>query len=146
MVGTTRRALLLNALLATGVLGACQTAPPDIGAREDQLAAAGFVMKPANTPERQAMLGRLPAHQFLVRQNGGTTHYVYADSLVCDCLYVGTQQAYDQYRANQLAQHLADERQLAAITYADATWSWGTWGPWEPIGGVIGFGYAPIGW
>ena len=103
-------------------------------------------MKPADTPERQSMLGRLPAHQFLVRENGGTTHYVYADPLVCDCLYVGTQQAYDQYRANQLAQHLADERQLAAITYADATWSWGPWGPWEPVGGVIGFVYGPIGW
>ena len=144
--GALRCAALLKIILAFSILGACETTPPDYGASEDQLAAAGFLMKPANTPERQTMLGRLPAHQFLVRQSDGTTHYVYADPLVCDCLYVGTQQAYDQYRANRLAQHLADERQLAAITYADAAWSWGAWGPWEPVGGVTEFVYAPIGW
>jgi hypothetical protein len=141
-----RRTGPLGTLLAACVLASCQTTPPDFGAQEDQLAAAGFVMKPANTPERQTMLGRLPAHQFLVRENGGTTHYVYADPLVCDCLYVGTQQAYDQYRSNQLAQHLADQQQLVALAYSDAAWSWGAWGPWEPVGASFGFAYGPIGW
>ncbi len=134
------------ALLAVCLLAACQTTPPDFGAQEDKLAAAGFIMKPANTQERQAMLGRLPAHQFLIRENAGITHYVYADPLVCDCLYVGTQQAYDRYRANQLAQNLADERQLAALTYTDAAWSWAAWGPWQPVGVSFGFAYGPIGW
>jgi hypothetical protein len=135
----------LLGLVAVAVLSACQSAPPDFGAQEDRLAAAGFIMRPANTPQRQQMLGRLPAHVFIMRQNGDAIHYVYADPLVCDCLYVGTQQAYNQYRANQLAQHLADERQLAAITFADATWSWDAWGPW---GAAVPFGfvYAPIGW
>jgi hypothetical protein len=133
-------------LLTVCLLTACQTAPPDFGAQEDKLAAAGFVMRPANTPQRQTMLGRLPAHQFLIRQNGVTTHYVYADPLVCDCLYVGTQQAYDQFRANELAQNLADERQLAALTYTDAAWSWAAWGPWEPVNATFGFAYGPIGW
>ena len=136
----------LIALLAGVLLTACQTTPPDFGAQEDNLAAAGFLMKPADTPERQAMLSRLPAHQFLIRENGGTTHYVYADPLVCDCLYVGTQQAYDQYRSNQLAQHLADEQQLIALTYYDAAWSWGAWGPWEPVDASFGFTYGPLGW
>lgn len=140
--GLVVRAALLTACLLT----ACQTTPPDYGAQEDRLAAAGFVMKPASTPERQAMLGRLPAHQFLIRQNGDTTHYVYADPLVCDCLYVGTQQAYEQYRANALAQNLAAERQLVALTYSDAAWSWGAWGPWEPVDTSFGFAYGPIGW
>jgi hypothetical protein len=134
------------ALLTVGLLAACQTTPPDFGAQEDKLAAAGFVMKPADTPQRQAMLGRLPPHQFLIRENAGTTHYVYADPLVCDCLYVGTQQAYDRFRANELAQNLADERQLAALTYTDAAWSWAAWGPWEPVGASFGFAYGPIGW
>lgn len=57
---------------------------------KDQLVAAGFVIKPANTLERQVMLARLPAHKFVIRQNGDTIHYVYADPLVCDCLYLGT--------------------------------------------------------
>jgi len=127
------------------LLAACQTAPPDYGAREAQLAAAGFVMRPADTPQRQTMLSRLPAHRFIVRQNGATTRYVYADPLVCDCLYVGTPQAYEQFRANQLAQHLADERQLAAITYADSAWSWDAWGPWGPAV-PFDFVYESVGW
>jgi hypothetical protein len=136
---------MLAALAGTTLLAGCQSAPPDYGAAEDQLAAAGFIMRPANTPQRQAMLGRLPAHRFLIRQSGDQVHYVYADPLVCDCLYVGTQQAYNQYRANQLAQHLADERQLAAITFADSAWSWDAWGPWGPAV-PFGFVYAPLGW
>lgn len=134
------------ALVSFCLLTACQTTPPDFGAQEDKLAAAGFVMKPANTPQRQMMLSRLPAHQFLIRPNGSTMHYVYADPLVCDCLYVGTQQAYDQYRANELAQNLADERQLAALTYTDAAWSWAAWGPWESVGASFGFAYGSTGW
>jgi hypothetical protein len=143
-VNPSRPHRLVFTLCAVAALGACQSTPPDIGARENNLAAAGFIMRPADTPERQAMLGRLPPQQFVVRQNGDAIHYVYADPLVCDCLYVGTQQAYDQYRANQLAQHLADERQLAAITYADAAWSWGAWGPWDDVS--MGFVYGPTGW
>jgi hypothetical protein len=128
-----RRAKVTWAVIPGGALAACATAPPDYGAREDRLAAAGFVMKPADTPAQQVMLGRLPPHQFLIRTNGDTTNYVYADPLVCDCLYVGTQQAYDTYRANQLAQNLASEQQLIAVSYADAAWSWDAWGvPWAP--------------
>jgi hypothetical protein len=137
------RSLAIAAL--TGfLLGGCQalqSAPPDIGKQEDQLAAAGFLMKPANTPERRAMLQRLPSLQFIVRANGDVVHYVYADPGLCDCLYVGTQQNYDTYRANQVAQN-----QMAAITYTDAAWSWGAWGPWGPYETPVGFIYGPVGW
>ncbi|MBS0379497.1 MAG: hypothetical protein JSS29_13490 [Proteobacteria bacterium] len=133
-------------LVALAVVS-CQSAPPNFGAYEDQLAAAGFLMKPANTPARQQMLSRLPPHTFLIRSNGGVTHYVYADPLVCDCLYVGTQQAYDQYRATQMQENLASERQLAALTYDDAAWSWNAWGPWGLPDANFGFVYGPMtGW
>ena len=138
---------LLGLLLCAGMLCACQSMPPDIGAYDDNLAAAGFIMKPANTPQREAMLSRLPPHQFLIRQNGNVVHYVYADQLVCDCLWVGTQQAYDQYRSNQLAQNIATARQLAALTYDDAAWSWNAWGPWGLPDSNFGFVYGPMeGW
>jgi hypothetical protein len=134
-------------LLCAGMLAACQSAPPNLGAYDDNLAAAGFIMKPANTPQREAMLIRLPQHQFLIRQNGNVVHYVYADQLVCDCIYVGTQQAYDQYRATQVAQNLASERQLAALSYDDAAWSWNAWGPWGLPDSNFGFVYGPMeGW
>lgn len=131
-------------VLLTCGLTACETQQQRVEQREDLLSAAGFVVRPANTPERQDMLHRLPPHTFVQRVKGDVVHYVYADPLVCGCLYVGSQQAYNQYKANQLQQHLADEQQMTAQTYSDATWNWGAWGPWTP---GFGFGYGPAyGW
>jgi hypothetical protein len=140
---------LVGVLVVAGLSSACQTEQQQVVQREDMLSAAGFIVKPANTPERKAMLARLPAHQFVMRQNGDTIHYVYADPLVCGCLYVGTQQAYNQYKANQLAQQLANEQQMTAQAYSDAAWNWNAWGPWGgPVGPVYpeGFAYGPVGW
>ncbi len=128
------------ALLAMGSLSGCMTPQERVSAREDNLAAAGFIVRPANTPERQAMLKRLPPHKFVMRTKGDVVHYVYADPLVCGCLYVGTQQAYNQYKRDQQQKNLADEQQMAAEDYSDPAWSWGSWGPMGP--GYAGFGYG----
>ena len=111
-----------------------------VSQKEDHLAAAGFVVQPASTPQRQAMVNRLPPHHFLQRAHGDTVSYVYADPLVCDCLYVGSQQAYARYRSYVQQKELADEQLSAAEAYSDATWDWGAWGPWYP-GFVGGFGW-----
>jgi hypothetical protein len=125
-------------------LAACQTPQQRVAQHEDNLAAAGFIVKPANTPERKAMLARLPANHFVQRTNGDTIHYVYADPLLCGCLYVGSQQAYNQYKRDQQQRHLANEEQMTAETYSDASWNWNAWGPWSP---GYGFGYgAGYGW
>jgi hypothetical protein len=126
-------------------LAACVSQSTQVSRNEDALAAAGFVVRPANTPERIAMLNRLPPHQFVQRASGDTVHYVYADPLVCGCLYVGSQAAYNQYKLHQLQQHLADEQLMSAQTYSDAAWNWGAWGPWGPPA-PYGFVYGPIGW
>jgi hypothetical protein len=142
-----RYGAMTGLLLAAGLLSACQTQQQLVAQREDNLAAAGFIVRPANTPDRQVMLHRLPPHQFVQRVNGDVVHYVYADPLVCGCLYVGTQQAYNQYKANQLQKNLADEQQMTASMYADPAWNWGAWGPWGPGYGPYGFVYGPvIGW
>ena len=60
-----------------------------------------------------------------------------------DCLYVGTQQAYNQYRLHMQQQRLADEQETTAQMYSDGAWDWGGWGPWGP--GYVGFGPGP-GW
>ena len=51
--------------LLLGICGltACQTQQQVVEQREDLLSAAGFIVRPANTPERQAMLHRLPPHK-----------------------------------------------------------------------------------
>lgn len=152
LFGQSRRAVF-GAVTAAGILlggvslTACESQQQRVEDHEDLLAAAGFIVRPANTPERQDMLHRLPPHTFVQRVNGDVVHYVYADPLACGCLYVGTQQAYNQYKANQLQQHLADEQQMTAQTYSDASWNWGAWGPWTPVGPGFGFAYGPAyGW
>jgi hypothetical protein len=133
------------AAIAVFAVVACQSQSALVTQNEDNLAAAGFVVRPANTPERVAMLNRLPPHQFVQRASGDVVHYIYADPLVCGCLYVGTQQAYNQYKLHQQQQHLADEQLMTAQSYSDPAWNWGAWGPW---GGPPGFGFAygPVGW
>jgi hypothetical protein len=54
--------------LAPLLLTACATPQELVQAKEDRLLAAGFVARPANTPDRQAMMQRLPAHTFEMRQ------------------------------------------------------------------------------
>jgi hypothetical protein len=143
-----RAGALAGLVLGVATLTACETQQQQVAQREDNLSAAGFIIRPANTPARQDTLHRLPPHQFVQRVNGDVIHYVYADPLVCGCLYVGTQQAYNQFKANQLQQHLADEQQMAAQTYSDAAWNWDAWGPWGgPLYPGFGFAYGPgVGW
>jgi hypothetical protein len=129
-------------LLAIQGITGCRTQV--IQDKEDSLAAAGFILRPANTPERIAMLKRLPPNRFLRREKGDVVSYVYADPIVCSCLYVGTQQAYSQYLRDRQQKEIADQQQLAAQEYSDASWNWGAWGPWGP---GYGFGYAGgFGW
>ena len=138
-------ALIILTIGAAISIVACQTESQMVAQREDNLAAAGFIVKPANTPERQQMLHRLPPHTFVQRVNGDVVHYVFADPLVCGCLYVGTQQAYNAYKLHQQQQNLADEQAMTAQSYSDSAWSWNAWGQWGPV--PYGFVYGPgVGW
>jgi len=57
-----KRHLIGTALMFMFALSACESQSALVSHNEDNLAAAGFVVRPANTPERVAMLNRLPAH------------------------------------------------------------------------------------
>lgn len=133
----TARGIVLAAA-STAALAACATPQEIVAQKEDNLAAAGFVVRPANTPERQGMLNRLPPNKFVQRDHGNTVSYVYADPLVCDCLYVGTQAAYGRYQQHLQAEQLADQREMTAQLYSDPSWNWGGWG-----GGFGPYGFGP---
>jgi hypothetical protein len=96
--------------------------------KEDMLAAAGFTLVPANTPERQASLKSLPPHKFVHQARNNGVIFTYADPTICDCLYIGNQAAYDRYRQEMFAKNLADEQQMTAEIYQD-NMDWGPWGP-----------------
>ena len=94
--------------------------------KEDMLAASGFTVVPANTPQRQTSLTTLPPHKFVQQVRKNAVIYVYADPTICQCLYVGNQAAYDRYRANVFQKKLADEQ---AFTAQVNEMNWEGWGP-----------------
>lgn len=129
--------LFVGLALLIALLAGCQST--QVLQQEDALSAAGFSVRIADTAERQEMLNRLPANQFVQRVNGNSIHYVYADPVVCGCLYIGTQQDFDQYVSNQQLDFAQAQR--IALEFYDATWNWDAWGPQ----GQLGLTYGP-GW
>ena len=125
---------MLKPKLSTAALGACLAisacASPQQRAvgREDLLAAAGFTVRPANTPARIASLNGLPPNKLVRRVRGDAVRYVYADPLVCGCLYVGDQAAYGQYRQEMFQRRLVNEQAMTAQMNQDS-WDDGPWGP-----------------
>lgn len=123
---------------ALALLTGCQST--QVLQEEDDLSAAGFSVLIADTAQRQAMMNRLPPNQFVQRVSGDTVHYVYADPTVCGCLYIGTQQAFDQYVSNQRLD-FEEAQRIAYLNFYDATWNWDAWGPWGPLGPIYGPGW-----
>jgi hypothetical protein len=105
-----RLAIAVGAAL---VAAACANTGGATSQKDDMLLSAGFVPKKADATARMAGLKSLPPHQFVARNRNGRTVYLYADPTVCGCVYVGDQNAYDQYRI--AARQTATDDQIRAI-------------------------------
>lgn len=135
-------AIIATTFLALS-LASCQTSTVSVQSKENDLAAAGFVARPANTPARVAMLKRLPPNKFLMRSKRNTVNYVYADPINCNCLYVGTQKAFATYQATKKQARISDQQLLTAQTYRDPEWDWSGWGAdFEDFQGPFGPNYG----
>lgn len=138
-------ALYIFATMLTIGLSACASTADTVDKREDLLLASGFTIRPANTPKRKAMMAKLPAHQFIQRTKDGKALFLYADPLVCDCLYIGNDKAFGNYQQTILQRQMArdelgDEGQLReesrndyadelkAIDTDEQGWAWEPWG------------------
>ena len=64
----------------------------------NMLTAAGFVVKYPDTPEKQEIFNSLPPNRLVKRRWNGKVYYVYADLGGCGCAYVGSPNAYANYR------------------------------------------------
>ena len=117
----------LAALATCLVVAACAAPQQQAVDQENVLSAAGFAVLPANTPERAASLRNLPPNKVVQRIRGGSVRYVYADPLVCACLYVGDPVAFGSYQQVVLQRRLADEQALTAQLNQGA-WDEGPWG------------------
>ena len=112
--------------LTLAIVG-CVSQQTQVAQKEDLLAAAGFQVRVADTPQRLAAMKSLPPNKFVTRVVNGRPVYQYADPLVCRCIYFGTQQNWDAYRQEVFAKRIADENQMTAIMNQEA-WEWGPWG------------------
>ena len=110
MKGSSRWAVATG---MTFLAAACANSEAEAPANGDMLAAAGFVQRKADTPERIAALKSLPPHQFVMRNSNGSVKYMYADPIACNCIYVGGQLAYNQYH-QKMAGRVSDD-QIRAI-------------------------------
>ena len=91
---------------------------------EQLLAAAGFTMKLADTPEKQANIAAMTQRKVVAHSKNATVQYAYADAEFCKCIYLGSEQNYQQY------QKIAVEKNIARMN-EDAELNWGAWGGWR---------------
>jgi hypothetical protein len=118
-------ALLLSSL---ATLTACESQAERIAHQDRELIIDGFMEKPANTPERQAMLSRLPVNRLVRQSDGDRVLYVLADPAVCNCIYVGNQSAFNNYGV---------DRQLVILYPSHvAKWNWSAWTPLTQGSGI----------
>ncbi len=125
--------------LVCASLSACATLEADRARGTEQLlAASGFTLKLADTPEKLAHLQTLTQHKLVPHEKDGKTFFVYADATTCRCLYLGDEGAYQRYQQNALQQKIAEDQRMAAQMNQDAAMNWGMWG----MGGM-GWGMGP---
>ena len=125
-----RTAILPLVALGLSLTGCAAIRGHQTAETEQVLAASGFQVKPADTPEKLAHLQTLAPRKVVRYTRDGQPQYVYADPETCKCLYVGDEQRYQKYQELSLQKQIADEQMSAAQTNWDASINWGAWGPW----------------
>ena len=122
------RSGILLVALGIGVSGCATQQAID---RERMLAASGFHMKLANTPEKLAHVKELTQHKVVPHEKDGKTFFVYADAKSCKCIYVGDEEAYQEFTQMLEQKKMADEDRMIAEENRDASMNWGLWSPWR---------------
>jgi hypothetical protein len=113
-----------------GLAGCASVGAPE---KEGMLSAAGFVRVQADTPAKLAKLNALPQNTIVYSQRKKGPVYIYADAAGCNCAFVGTPGAYQQYQQIRTANNIAAMQETTAeLNMAEAE-DWGNaWGPWTP--------------
>ena len=126
------RLLIATALVATLSLGCAAMQRSEAIRTERVLAAAGFQMKMADTPEKLAKVQGMTQRKLQPHDKDGEVFFVYADALECNCVYVSTEAAHQRYQQLALKQELADQARETAELNENAAMEWNTWGTWGP--------------
>ena len=81
-------------------------------------------------PGRSALSNAVAGGELEAAPSEPLARVCYADPYSCNCLYVGDQQAYAEYKRLALQRQIADERLEAAEAEDSAAIDWSLWGPW----------------
>ena len=98
---------------------------------ERLLAAAGFKVLPANSPQRLTSLEAMTPYKVERKLKGDEVYYFYAcpdQSLA----YIGNQSDYSKYRELEIQQELADQNTMASESAVLAAQQWTDWRAWGP--------------
>ena len=87
--------------LAAALAGCQSTAQQAKGTPNSMLTNAGFAAKRGTTPDQMAVLASLPPNKFVRQTTNGRVSYLYADPAGCNCVHVGNQQAFQNFRGMQ---------------------------------------------
>ena len=116
--------------LIGALLSACAAMKAEEATSKEQLlAAAGFKMQLANTPEKLAHLKTLTQQKIVVHEKNGINYYVYADATTCQCLYIGQDANYQNFQQLQVQKNIVQDQKMTAEMNEDAAMNWGMWGP-----------------
>jgi len=103
---------------------------------ERMLAASGFQLRLADTPQKLEKVKAMSQRKLIRHQGNGSENYIYADATDCKCLYVGTDKAYKRFR-NLAAERLSSDEMAARDENVDMDWEiWGgtpgsSWQYWQ---------------
>jgi hypothetical protein len=84
------------------------------------LSAAGFHMVAADTPARADELNSMTPLKMRYFSQGGRMHYWFADPVVCHCLFVGNEKAYQRYQQIKLQERMQQQAAETAMLNEDA--------------------------
>jgi hypothetical protein len=88
-------------VLAVAMAGCQSTAQQGPTPPNSLLTNAGFVAKRASTPDQMALLASLPPNKFVRQTANGQVTYLHADPVGCNCIHVGSQSAFQNFRGMQ---------------------------------------------
>jgi len=135
MITARKTAYLIGLLALITLMASCATIENQNAMdKERLLAASGFKMKLADTPQKMEALKGLPQRKLVPQQHEGKVYFYYADATSCKCLYVGSERSYQKFEKLAAERKMAQDYRWAAQANMDARMNFGMWGPWGPWG------------
>ena len=116
-----RRITLVFVLVVSATLAGCAESQQHRAKRlEPMLSAAGFLVMLPNTPARADELNSMTSAKMRCFSQGGKMHYWFADPVVCHCLFVGNEKAYQRYQQIKLQERMQQQAAETAMLNEDA--------------------------